>query len=66
MIIGDGAGHNWWCVMFPPLCVPTASEQTTLTVYGEDGAKEVAPGGTIQVKFKLAEWWQKLTGHEER
>ncbi|SCJ60224.1 stage II sporulation protein R [Anaerotruncus sp. 2789STDY5834896] len=66
VIIGDGEGHNWWCVMFPPLCVPTASEQTTLTVYGEDGAKEVAPGGTIQVKFKLAEWWQKLTGQEER
>ena len=20
VIIGDGNGHNWWCVMFPPLC----------------------------------------------
>lgn len=20
IIIGDGKGHNWWCVMFPPLC----------------------------------------------
>lgn len=19
--IGEGAGHNWWCVMFPPLCI---------------------------------------------
>ena len=18
--IGSGNGHNWWCVMFPPLC----------------------------------------------
>ena len=18
--IGNGEGHNWWCVMFPPLC----------------------------------------------
>ena len=18
--VGDGKGHNWWCVMFPPLC----------------------------------------------
>ena len=22
--IGEGAGHNWWCVMYPPLCVPAA------------------------------------------
>lgn len=21
VILGDGLGHNWWCVMFPPLCV---------------------------------------------
>lgn len=20
IIIGSGKGHNWWCVMFPPLC----------------------------------------------
>ncbi len=20
VVIGQGAGHNWWCVLFPPLC----------------------------------------------
>ena len=24
VILGDGAGHNWWCVLFPPLCIVTA------------------------------------------
>ena len=24
MTIGAGEGRNWWCVMFPPLCVPAA------------------------------------------
>ena len=24
--IGDGAGYNWWCVLFPPLCLMEASE----------------------------------------
>jgi stage II sporulation protein R len=19
--LGKGDGHNWWCVMFPPLCL---------------------------------------------
>lgn len=23
VILGNGAGHNWWCVLFPPLCIVT-------------------------------------------
>jgi len=23
IVLGAGAGHNWWCVLFPPLCVVT-------------------------------------------
>ena len=23
VIIGEGAGHNWWCILFPSLCLPT-------------------------------------------
>lgn len=26
--IGEAEGHNWWCVMYPPLCIPMASEMT--------------------------------------
>lgn len=26
IVIGDGAGANWWCVAFPGLCIPTTSE----------------------------------------
>lgn len=25
IIIGDGKGHNWWCVAFPSLCLPATS-----------------------------------------
>lgn len=24
--IGEAKGHNWWCVMYPPLCIPVAEE----------------------------------------
>lgn len=27
--IGEAEGHNWWCVMYPPLCIPMASEITS-------------------------------------
>lgn len=25
IVIGDGAGENWWCVVFPALCLPATS-----------------------------------------
>ncbi len=28
--IGSGAGDNWWCVLFPPLCLLDAEENTTV------------------------------------
>lgn len=31
--IGSAEGHNWWCVMYPPLCLPAACE-------AEDGVGE--------------------------
>ncbi len=31
--IGSAQGHNWWCVMYPPLCLPAACE-------AEDGVGE--------------------------
>jgi len=28
LTIGEGKGENWWCIMFPPMCIPAASEET--------------------------------------
>jgi len=25
--IGEAKGHNWWCVMYPPLCIPSACDE---------------------------------------
>ncbi|HHT46118.1 MAG TPA: stage II sporulation protein R [Firmicutes bacterium] len=39
MIIGKGAGENWWCVLFPPLCfnlLPSPSQKA-----GEDGGDSI-------------------------
>lgn len=26
IVIGEGQGHNWWCVTFPSLCIPATSQ----------------------------------------
>lgn len=28
--IGEGAGQNWWCVLYPPLCIPAAEGEAIL------------------------------------
>ncbi len=32
--IGDGAGKNWWCVVFPSLCVPQTAQGFSDTAAG--------------------------------
>jgi|AGTN01.1.fsa_nt_gi stage II sporulation protein R len=27
IILGEGRGHNWWCVMFPPLCISEITQE---------------------------------------
>ncbi len=34
IIIGEGKGHNWWCVVFPTLCVPATTEGFADTAAG--------------------------------
>ena len=43
--IGPGQGHNWWCVVFPGLCIPAASEKV------EDTATEAGLNGRIENFF---------------
>lgn len=40
--IGEAAGKNWWCVMFPPLCIPAAeSEKTVIEDSGAFSPEEI-------------------------
>lgn len=27
VVIGEGAGKNWWCVLFPPLCLVSSADR---------------------------------------
>ena len=50
IIIGEGEGKNWWCVMFPPLCLDAASSKKKYT-----NAEDVLISKKHSVKFKLLE-----------
>ena len=54
ILIGEGEGKNWWCVMFPPLCLSAVKD------YVYNGADTIDPSKPPQVKFALYEWLKKL------
>ena len=56
IIIGAGEGHNWWCVMYLPLCIPGA--ENALEKYGSN-AKFVTGDG-FEIRFALLEWLENL------
>lgn len=65
IVIGEGKGQNWWCVVFPPLCLSSASEQTIETAleYGltdRQVALLTAESDGYVIKFKALEWLGKL------
>lgn len=58
IIIGEGGGRNWWCVMYPPLCTELATEDAP----SDDGLVDYSneeilliKGGKYRIKFKILE-----------
>ena len=61
--IGAGAGHNWWCVIFPAMCLPVAEESQELDgVLNEEQMEIVEEGESAQyeIKFKALEWYEQI------
>lgn len=62
VIIGEGEGKNWWCVMFPPMCLPAASknEAQLSDVLSEKGMDIVTGERKYEVRFWIVEKYQEL------
>lgn len=59
--IGESAGQNWWCVMFPPLCfvdmstgiVPDESKQTIKENLPDEEYALISDSNNNNIKFKF-------------
>ena len=58
LVIGKGEGQNWWCVLFPPMCVGSAvSVDDSSIPVGLSPAEYrlISEGGSYRIKFKILE-----------
>ena len=62
VLIGAAEGQNWWCVVFPNLCLPAVSERaleaSTLTP-GQISLLQEEETSYV-FRFKTLEFWQSL------
>ena len=60
--LGAGEGQNWWCVMFPPLCLDAAAVGATETAeFTDDDWRLVSEDGDGYVlRFRILELWGEL------
>ena len=64
IIIGEGNGRNWWCVVFPPLCTTAAADVPASALAAGFDEEEVAlvteENEGYVLKFKAMEWWEAI------
>lgn len=58
--IGQGKGHNWWCVMFPAICLSSVTDDELNKYLSEDEQKLVNSDSKYEVRFKIVEIYEKV------
>ena len=58
--IGSGKGHNWWCVMYPSVCVGSSTDYNSLKEKITDDEYSTVTSENTQYKFFLWECFEKI------
>lgn len=57
--IGQAEGKNWWCVMFPPMCLPAAQEKEELDDVLNPQQMDIVTG-EYEIRFKSLELYEQF------
>ena len=64
VVIGEGQGRNWWCVVFPPLCTAAASDLSRTALGAglteDDLSLITGDGDGYVLRFRSLELWERL------
>ena len=59
--LGAAKGHNWWCVIFPPMCLPAAEEPQELADVLDAQQLQIVEGqNRYVIKFKALEYYEQI------
>ena len=53
IVIGDGCGRNWWCVVFPEFCIPVSADGFADVAAGAGFPEELRGALSGEVQYEL-------------
>ncbi|MBR4027184.1 MAG: stage II sporulation protein R [Lachnospiraceae bacterium] len=67
IVIGEGKGQNWWCVLYPNMCfkgsvfevIEEEAEQSLREVLNVWEYADVFDSGNVELRFKFLEYFMK-------
>ena len=63
--IGAGEGHNWWCVVFPSLCIPATSEGFETEAVGAGFSDSLTGALTGEEEYEVRFFFLDVMGRVE-
>ncbi len=64
LVIGEGEGQNWWCVVYPPLCTAAATDMHRTAVAAgltdDDVSLITEEDAGYVLRFRSVELWEQL------
>lgn len=58
--LGKSEGKNWWCVIFPEICLPAASKAELSDTVSENSAQIAENKGNYVMRFKIVEVYEDI------
>lgn len=58
--LGKAEGKNWWCVVFPTVCIPAASKGDLSDSVNAESANMAKQGSRYIMRFKTVEIYEKI------
>ncbi len=60
VVLGEGKGHNWWCIVFPPVCLSAVQSDAVAEVMAKEDFELITEDGGPELRFHLVELWGEL------
>ena len=58
--LGAGAGENWWCIVFPPVCLSAVQSEPVQAAMNKEDYAIVSNPDSFELRFKTLELWGEL------
>ena len=66
VVLGEGQGHNWWCVVFPPACLSAVQGDALRPAMNPDDYALITQSEGWQLRFRTLELWGELVNRWEQ